>query len=30
MKDYPEYKSMDLISMALIEYMDRYKKYYIN
>ena len=26
MKDYPEYKSMDLISMALIEYMDKYKK----
>ncbi|RXI41553.1 hypothetical protein DP129_01005 [Clostridium tetani] len=26
MKDYPEYKSMDLVSMALVEYMSKYKK----
>lgn len=26
MKDYPEYKSMDLVSMALLEYMNKYKK----
>ncbi|MBV1820499.1 hypothetical protein [Clostridium cochlearium] len=26
MKDYPEYKSMDLVSMALVEYMNKYKK----
>ena len=26
MEGYKEYKSMDLISMALVEYMDRYKK----
>lgn len=26
MKGYPEYKSMDLVSMALVEYMSKYKK----